>query len=82
LRFLGETPDEAVQRSIVETKDYSEAKEELLRTKIGGYLPDLKQRGCLRMEIFDEVQRIIIPNITNEVSKADTPFALTMPHVQ
>jgi hypothetical protein len=82
LRFLGETPDEAVQRSVVETKGHVEAEEELLRTKIGGYLPDLNQRGYLRVDVFEEIQKTIIPNITNEVSNADTPFALTMPHVQ
>jgi len=81
LRYLGETPEEAAQNSIVDLRDADGSPEELLRTKVGGYLSDLKKGKFLRPDLLDMVQETIIPNINNQLSTRAVPFALKMPRV-
>jgi hypothetical protein len=79
LRFLGETPSDAVQNSVVDLKEADGEPEHLLRTRVGGYLSDLEKDRLLRVEVLKLINTTIIPRIDNEISSGATPFALRMP---
>ena len=66
LRFLGETPSVAIQNSIVELAATDGKPEEMLRTRVGGYLHDLERNEQLRSNVLRALPKItesIMPQI-------------------
>ena len=76
LRFLGETADKAAEHSVVEIPGTTENIEESLRSRVGGYLLDLRQAGYLREAVFKKIEAEILPDITNHVTAESVPPAL------
>jgi hypothetical protein len=81
LRYLGETPEEAMENSIIEFGTVDRGAEELLLKRVGGYLPELKKGEAVRVTILEEVQAKIVPHIGNNVSPRAVPFVLKMPRM-
>jgi hypothetical protein len=79
IRFIGETPDEAIQNCVVDLKGLAGDAEELLKSRIGGYLADFKKLRLLRTEILESINSDIIPEIKNEIDARSVPKALVMP---
>jgi hypothetical protein len=79
LRFLGETPSVAIQNSIVELAGTDGKPEEMLKTRVGGYLHDLQQNEQLRSNIVSTVKTEILPKISNLISEKSIPLALDVP---
>jgi hypothetical protein len=79
LRFLGETPSDAIRNSIVDLGATPDKPDELLQTRVGGYLHDLQQNEQLRSDVLKAVTRDILPKISNVISKNSIPLALDAP---
>lgn len=79
MRFIGETPSEAVQNSIIDFQQTQDAPEDALRSRVGGYLPKLKKDRVLRANVLSEVSTTIFPRISNQIPLGAVPFALRMP---
>jgi hypothetical protein len=79
IRFIGETPDQAVQNCVVDLRDTVGDAESLLKNRIGGYLSDFKKERSIRPEILELITNDIIPEITNEIRANASPMALIMP---
>jgi hypothetical protein len=79
LRFLGETPSEAIQYSIVNLGTTQGDLGSLLKKRVGGYLRDLQENEAVRPEVIATVTADILPNISNLISPDAKPLALTVP---
>ena len=79
IRFIGETPDQAVRNCVVDLSDAVGDAESVLKSRIGGYLSDFKKERSLRPEILKSITNDIMPQITNEIRANASPMALIMP---
>jgi hypothetical protein len=79
LRFLGERADEAIRNSVFDLRAAEAEPEELLKSSVGGYLGDLKERKLLKSNILKQIEETILPRIDNVISADAAPRALILP---
>jgi hypothetical protein len=78
LRFLGETPSEAMRHSLVDLSAVEGDPRDLLQSRVGGYLGDLRVNEVVRPEVLTAVETEILPKISNIISIDAVPLALTV----
>jgi hypothetical protein len=78
LRFLGETPSEAMRHSLVDLSAVEGDPRDLLQKGVGGYLRDLQDSEVVRPEVLTAVETDILPKISNIISADTVPCALTV----
>jgi hypothetical protein len=78
LRFIGETPTEAMRNSLIDLSAVEEDPRGLLQKRLGGYLGDLRLSEVVRPEVLTAVEADILPKINNLISADTVPRALTV----